>query len=270
MLLAPIDAQHLEVFESHVVPRFLSLLSSVVLDMLLPCEGATIANLGCRSGFPDADLSRALSSCNIFGCDPSEAAIELAKTKAASLHNTYTEYVAANHPPFPLTSSSFSHVICIYPMVAPAHFRDLVLEASRLVAPGGQVLFAMPLRGSFLEIVDLLKEYALKHDDPIGHAVDACQAARPTIESLAKLFEVHGLDDTDVAMRQLTVPFESGSAFLADPVAQLMVMPDFQIHLGPNNIDKAMDYVKEAIGLYWSELRFDLSLNIGCASARGV
>ena len=271
MFLASLGAQQVAVFETFVVPRFLSLFGGPALNMLIPCEGALVANLGCRTGYPDALIPKHLPNCGVYGFDTSSDAIDLARHKSTMLRDGYARYTTITDIPFPVRDSSFSHVLCIYPLVARSRFADVVDETARLVAPRGQVVFALPLRGSYQELVDLLKEYALKHDDDrVSKAVDAGQANRLTVETLSELLEKCGLVEVDVVVEQATLTFESGREFFEDPITRLMILPDIQGMLGLSDIDRPMSYVRTAIDRYWSDAVFDLSISIGCASARGV
>ncbi|MFW5740293.1 MAG: class I SAM-dependent methyltransferase [Myxococcota bacterium] len=268
-LLLLLDPLQVPIFETFVVPRYLSMFGALALDMLLPCEGAVVANLGSRTGYPDTDLSCYMPGCRIFGYDPAEEANELARTKATLLRDAVAEYGVVDEPPFPAADGSFSHVISLYPMVDPARRVELIAEATRLLVPGGQVLCALPLRGSYQEVADLLREYALKHDaGRVAKALEAHTTARPTIETFGEIFEACGLTDVDVDMRLTTLTFPSGREFLEDPVARLLVVPDMALSLGLGDLSEPMEYVRNAIDRYWSELDFELSVNVGCASAR--
>ena len=268
-LLSALDVQQVAVFETFVVPRYLSMFGALALEMLLPCEGAVVANLGCRTGFPDQILPRYLPSCSLFGFDPCEAALALARAKSSLVPNAVIEYHVFDEVPLPLAAGSFSHVMTLYPMVEPARRPELIAEMSRMLAPGGQALYALPLRGSYQEISDLLREYALKYDaGEIAKALEANITSRPTIETFSEVFEDCGLDEIDVDMRLLTVAFQSGRDFFEDPITRLMIVPDLEMSLGLTDLVTPLAYVREAIDKYWSEGDFELSVNIGCASAR--
>ena len=142
-------------------------------------------------------------------------------------------------------------------------------EISRLLCSGGQALVAMPLRGSFQEIADLFREYGLKHDDSdFSKAIEAALAGRPSIETLSEELEEAGLDDIDVEIRQTSLSFDSGRAFMEDPISRLMIIPEVRTWLEVSDLKKPLEYVRDAIDKYWSEGKLELSLNVGCASAR--
>ena len=145
----------------------------------------------------------------------------------------------------------------------------LVGDMLRLLCPGGQAILALPLRGSFQEVADLLREYALKFDDAeFGKAIELALATCPSIESLASELETAGFEDVDVEIRQTSLPFDSGRAFIEDPVSRLQIVPELRSLLGQEDLARPLEYVRDAIDRYWSEGKLELGLNVGCASAR--
>ena len=151
---------------------------------------------------------------------------------------------------------------------ATRDYPRLLQAATRVLMPGGQVLLSIPLRNSFVEIADLLREYATKHDQKaVADAVEAAVALRPTPESLADELEALGFVDVDVDFRSATIPFQGGRDFLEDPTTRLLLMPEWQLNLGLDEATfrAAFQYVRDAIDRYWSEGGFELSLHVGCA-----
>ena len=61
-----------------------------------------------------------------------------------------------------LPAQAFSHALTAFRSAAPPERALLLAELARLLAPRGQALVAMALRGSFPEIGDLLPRHALK------------------------------------------------------------------------------------------------------------
>jgi ubiquinone/menaquinone biosynthesis C-methylase UbiE len=264
--LSPADAAVMETF---VVPRYLSLYGELVLQMLLFAERARIAHIGCRTGYPDRQLYEKIPGAEIVGVDPSPSALELARNKATLLGDVPLVYREAREFPTDLEDQAFSHALCLHPVATVAERAELFQEIERVVYSGGQALIALPLRGSFQEVGDLLREYALKHDQgEFGKAVELAMSTRPTIETLSEELETVGLDDVDVEIRTTTLAFDSGRAFLEDPVTRLLVLPEIKTDLGQADLAEPLDYVRDAVDRYWSEGKFELTLNVGCASAR--
>jgi ubiquinone/menaquinone biosynthesis C-methylase UbiE len=263
--LAPADAAILETF---VVPRYLSLFGELALDMLLVGESAHIAHVCCRTGYPDRKILELADGATLVGIDSSLPAVELARNKASVLGEAI-DYRVVEELPGELETETFSNALVLHPTTNDADRGSLFSAMAELLYSGGQAIVALPLKGSFQEIADLLREYALKYDDgEFSKAVEEAAATRPTIETLHEELENAGLEDIDVEIRQTTIAFDSGRAFIEDPVSRLLILPELRNWLSVTNLDRQLEYVRDAIDKYWSEGKLELSLNVGCASAR--
>ena len=264
-----LSAADAAVFETFVVPRYLALFGELLLQMALSSESARIVHLGCRTGYPDRQLLEQSSDVDIVGLDHSLSALELARNKAAALGDVPIRYLMADGLPTELEAGAFSHALAMNPIASQADRGRLFTEMARLLYSGGQALVTLPLRGSFQELIDLLREYALKSDDGgFGKSVEEGSLTSPTIETLSEELEAAGFEDVDVEIRHTELPFDSGRAFLEDPVSRLLIVPELRKMLAVDDLQKALDYVRDAIDKYWSETKFELSLNVGCASSR--
>lgn len=243
----------------------------LVLEMLVESEQARVVHLHCRTGYPDRGVALKLPGSHIVGTDASPAALQLARAKASTMANMVAEYRPFESVPTQLPPSAFSHALTIHPLANVDERRELLAELSRLLAPHGQSLIAFPMRGSFVEVADLLREYALKFDDaPMSQAVDRAVAAQPTAEEITAELEEVGFEFVDVVTRSGILGFQSGRDFFEDPVSRFLILPDIKLHYGLEDADKALAYVRDAIDKYWSEGTFELTVNIGCAAGRRV
>jgi SAM-dependent methyltransferase len=260
-----------EVFETLVIPRYLSFFGSLALDMLLPHAEVVLANLACRTGYPDSLIAERVSGGSLVGIDVSAAALNLARSKATLLTGVRASYREVDTLPTPLKGESFTHAMSIHPVCSVDERGRLLHELRRLLVPGGQALLALPLRGSFAEVNDMLREFALRQDlADLGRAIDNAASSRPTIESVAEEFESVGLTDVDVDVQRISVSFGNGREFLDDPITKLMVFPDTRamLQVDAPMADSSLKYVHDAILKYWSEGVFELTVNVGCASGR--
>jgi SAM-dependent methyltransferase len=212
-----------------------------------------------------------MSGAAVVGIDPSAAALDLARTKAALFSNMNASYLEAAALPTQLPDASFTHAFTLHPICRSSERAALFAELRRVLIPGGQAVVALPLRGSFPEIADIARECALKQDlSELGAAVDAAAASRPTIETIAEELEGAGLDEIDVDVQLIAVSFDSGREFLEDAIARLMVFPEMSamLDIEPQLFETMLKYVHHAVAKYWSEGVFELTVNVGCASAR--
>jgi len=277
------------IFETFVVPRYLSLFGERLVAMLAAGRDARVCHVHCRTGYPDRALLERLPDAHVHGCDVSEHAIELARAKAAALPKESSgvvfDYRVVDGLPLPFPAGAFSHAFTLHPLAAPAERRAIIAELARIVAPHGQALLAMPLRGSFLEVADLLRECALKHElVDLTNAVEAAVQLRPTDAMLKSELEEAGFEyvEMDVSTRKLE--FDGGRGFFEDPVTRLLLLPEFRVNLlvdpatgrfpsspPPPPGSHAVDpwaYVRDAIDKYWSGETFELTVNVGVVSGR--
>ena len=272
MSLGPtLTATEAAIFETLVVPRYMQAFATPAVPMLIPSSGAVVAHLGCRTGYPDALIGTHMPGCTISGADSSHPALELARTKAAYMTGVTAEYVHAESFPTPLPGGAYSHSFSLHPMGIRGDYLAVFAEHFRLLTTGGQMVVAMPLRGSFPELYDMLREYALRHDQPhFGEAVDAAAGLRPNPETLVEQIARAGFEDVDVGVELVTIPFDNGRDFLEDPIARLVVGPDIRssIPVSDGNVEPGMEYAADAVSKYWSEITFELTVNIGSVSAR--
>lgn len=267
-----LTAAEAAIFESLVVPRYLQSFAHPAVPMLIPSQTAIVAHLGCRTGYPASMIGRQLPGCSLTGVDSSPAALELARTKASLVSGVQASYVHGEDYPSPLSAGAFTHSIELHPTGPRGDYGASFAEHARLLTGNGQMVVALPLRGSFPEVYDMLREYALRHDQPhFGEAVDAAASSRPNPETLVEQLEAAGFYDVEVGLDLVAISFESGRDFLDDPISRLLVAPDVRASLPPETgIDAAWSYGADAIAKYWSEIRFELTVNIGVASARRI
>jgi SAM-dependent methyltransferase len=257
------------IFETFVVPRYVSLFGELALEMVVESEDAQLVHLHCRTGYPDRGIAAKLPGAYVIGVDASAAALALARAKAAAMPDLVSHYQFSDGVPTDLPGSAFSHALSLHPPMDPSERAALLGECARLLAVHGQVLMAMPMRGSFQEVGDLLREYALKHDDfAVAHAVDRAAVARPTVESLGEELMAAGFDFVEDALRPAVLRFRSGRDFFEDPISRLAILPEIRAEIGAESADAALVYVRDAIDKYWSDGSFELSVNVGCVTGR--
>jgi SAM-dependent methyltransferase len=266
----PLRDDDLAAYDADAVPGYVRFFDAQAAGMLIPRDAARVACFGCRTGAAQTEVAARLSSGDaLVGIDTSEPAIWAARLRDGAPGLS----VAFEHSagmPTSLDDESVTHAVAIHPLGAPHQRAELFAEMRRVLAPGGQLVVTMPLRGSFPELGDLVREFALKHDKPnVAAAVDRAAQMRVSIETLASDLEMAGFVNVDVDVQLLAVPFETGKVYARSAVSRLVIEPDLSQLLdvdGPMR-SRAMAYASDAVGRYWSESSFELAVNLGGASA---
>ncbi len=261
----PLDEALVDLFDTQVAPRFLSAFGDRLLEAMLPGDQARVAHLGCRTGLLDVELARRAGASELVGIDASPLALERARRRAPE-HFFYVE--AAQ--PSPLPSDCFSHAVSLFSIgLSAGEAAMLVEESRRLLRRDGQLLLLMPLRGSFAELLDLLREQAQALGSAeLWAAVEALAAERPGVEQATEALESAGFADVDVGLHRLSLDYETGAQFFDDPTVLLLLEPPLRRALPPAQAEAVSAGLRRSIDLYWSDMPFELTLNLGCISAR--
>lgn len=263
----PLTADDADIFEEHVAPRCRALFEGRLLSALVPGDDAAVVHLGCRTGYHDEAIAQRAGAASLVGVDASPEALAVARARSAARRGGFS-YAGATGLPVHLPGESFSHVVSFYSLALQGEgWRSVVEEASRLLQPGGQLLMALPLRGAYPELLDLLRESGEAIGADLAEIIDEVAAGRPNIESLTDDLESSGFNDVDVTLHRLSLEYGSGPEFLDDAVARLLFEPHLRAMLPAEHGDGAATYLRSALERYWSELPFDLSINLGCVSA---
>lgn len=267
-LLGPeYDESDLDALQGEVLPKYLSFFNTLAIERLILAPTAAVMTCGpLASSVVDA-IAQRLPNAVIHGYEPSRAAANAASDRT----NAACSFRALTDLPTDLPDGACTHAVIVHPLSDAPHKLQLMREASRVLVPAGQLLWTLPLRGSYPEIADMMREFSLKHDNPkFGEAIEIASQSRPTPETLTEDLERLGFDDVVVDVELLSVPFDTGRDFTSHPLFRLVVAPELSSLLGGSAevVAAALEYTKLAIGKYWSEGQFDLTVNLGCASAR--
>src|SRR6202044_3464338 len=77
----PLGPAEAAIFETFVVPRYLSWFGELALEMVAESDDAQVVHLHCRTGYPDRAITLKLPNAHVIGLDTSSAALELARAK---------------------------------------------------------------------------------------------------------------------------------------------------------------------------------------------
>jgi SAM-dependent methyltransferase len=258
------DAALLDAF---AVPSYLALFTQAASDFLLIGEAGRLVHLGCRTGHPDASWLERMPRTTGVGVDPNPAFIQVA---ASHLDALGMRYVVAPSDQSGLEPQTYSHAIAFHPHGGVRQRLLLFREMARLLYPGGQALFALPVGESFQQLLDLTSEYALKNGRPdLESALDGALLHRPSVAQLRGEVLSVGLGDIGIETQGARLTFDSGLAFVTDPAVRLLILPQIAGYLDLKDLEPALvEYFVRAIDKYWSDAQFEVTLEIATVTAR--
>lgn len=103
------------------------------------CRFKKVIDLGCGSGYGSAELARKAES--VVGVDISESAVQEARQQYAAAN---LQFEVASLDKLPFADGSFHLGVCFEVIEHLSNYRDLLSEARRVLAPGGQLIISTP------------------------------------------------------------------------------------------------------------------------------
>jgi S-adenosylmethionine-diacylgycerolhomoserine-N-methlytransferase len=121
------------------------------LDALHLRPGDTVLDLACGTGLNFSHLTERLGQDGrIVGVDLTRAMLQRARRKLARRGWKHVALLEGDAAQLPLTSNSCDAVFCSYGMVIIPDYRRALVEAVRVLKPGGRLALLEPQRGSAL------------------------------------------------------------------------------------------------------------------------
>lgn len=125
-------------------------------------RGRSVLDVGCGAG---VDLARfARGGANVTGVDLTASAIELATANFAQ-QGLHGDFRVANGEQLPFADDTFDLVFAHGVVQYTAEPRRLVEECRRVLKPGGEAVFQVYNRVSWLNALSKLMKVGLEHDD---------------------------------------------------------------------------------------------------------
>jgi len=125
-------------------------------------RGRTVLDVGCGAG---VDLARfAKGGAEVTGVDVSQAAVDLAR-KNFEQQGLRGRFEVADGEQLPLPANTFDLVFAHGVVQYTAHPQRLVDECRRVLKPGGQAIFQVYNRISWLNALSKLMKVGLEHED---------------------------------------------------------------------------------------------------------
>lgn len=142
----------------HYLPR--------LVDFAHGYSGKTVLEIGCGIG---TDLVRfARGGAQVTGVDLSQTAIDLARKNFAEHGLTPVELRTANGEALPFADNTFDVVYAHGVVQYTSDPAQLIREAHRVLKPGGQAIFMVYNRVSWLNALSKVMQVALEHEDAPG------------------------------------------------------------------------------------------------------
>lgn len=261
-----LDARSATRFDQEVVPRWSSVFGRVLLDYLDIPPRSTTLDMGCSTGQLTLELlQRTEAGSRIIAIDASGPAMDLARQRAGDLAGKRVFFKTERDLKLTFAPEVFDRVFANLVLPDLPDPGQVLRDVRRVLKRGGRFGASFPARGSFLEIVDLLREVVLKFEvEGATRRLDEYVESLPDERRAIAMAEDAGFKDVSFRRAPFTLSFRSARAFFADAIVEMLLAEDLHRIAGEGSAgDRVIFHLREAIDTYFAGSDFTVSVVAG-------
>lgn len=264
-------------WDDDVHPLVGSRLGELRLRHVTPKPAAQVLEVGCRSGAVTTELARRFDAqTRIVAMDGSAALVDLARDRVAREHaadggkKRVHFRVQPDGDKLPFADELYDVVVAELPLDARPELVAGVGDLARVCKPGGSIVIASLVRGSWQELLDLLDEVLHRRGrDETRAALASYVAAIPDAESIAQRCEQAGLRVVEIDLERWELLFRSARELLYAPVLDHGPLPRWKELVG-KGVERQETFIalSETIETYFAGRTLAVGLVAACIAAR--
>lgn len=216
-------------YDGTVVPRYARRFGDPMLAALRFGPRPNVLDLACRTGYPALQILQMAPDGRVIALDRDPRYLELARARAGADTGRRVFFKQGAGVTLRFGAEVFSHAVCNLLDRVTVDRPTALAEVSRVLLPGAQLAYSLPLQGSFIEPMDMLREVATRYDlARVGERVEQYATTLPTSELLEG--ELGALGFTRVAIETFSfgLDYTSAADLFADPVIFHAALADWR------------------------------------------
>jgi ubiquinone/menaquinone biosynthesis C-methylase UbiE len=216
-------------YDAAFVPRYARPFGEKLVERMDAPTRASVLDVACRTGYSAGRVLEALREGRVFALDPDAKYLDVARARLGTEVGRRVFLKQGTLTAQRFSDEFFTNVVCNLIDRVPGDRGALLVEARRVLRPGGQIAVSLPLRGSFEEPIDLLREVALRYDLPgVGAEVERYARSFASPESARAELERAGFMRVEVESWRFAMSYASGADLFHDPAIQHAAIEDWR------------------------------------------
>jgi len=260
------------VYEKEIEPVWSDKFGNLILRKLqLPSSKGMLLDVACRAGQLSYEIiKKHPDGIRIIAIDPSSLFLNLARKRVGSFSGSKIFFRTED----PMNGLSFADEVydVTFCNLAITEFKDPTLsisEFSRVTKPNGQVLFTLPLRGTWMEIFDIFREVLTKIDeyDILGRVDTYEKENFPEADEVKVWAENAGLQNITIETERFELLFKSAREFFYSPVVEFGPLDDWKKFI-PDRVllKKVFKDIENSIDTLFKGMVFPVTVEAACIS----
>jgi ubiquinone/menaquinone biosynthesis C-methylase UbiE len=250
------------VYDAEVGPAFAQRFARMLLGALDARPAARVVEVGCATGALTLELSRRFDLASRVVALDEAPFVARARPKVEAASPGRVTFEVGPAAPLSLPDASADVVVSNLAAAAFADPARAVREMERVLAPGGQAIVTTPLRGSWVEFLDIYRDVLLDSGPPESvAALDQYVASIPDGPAAASWFEAAGLGQVEIAVERWEILFKSAREFFFAPLIELGPLSRWKRIAGRGEeMQDVFFFTKEAIDTYFHGAAFPITI----------
>jgi ubiquinone/menaquinone biosynthesis C-methylase UbiE len=272
---APVRRKHQDraarLYDEEIHPLFGQRFAEMLLAAADIQPKSAVLEVGCAAGAVTAQIAHRLDAeSRVVAVDASPALLELARARVRDQEHVGRRIFFRTHPlgtRLPFAEETFETVLAnVSDTPLPT---QMLADYARVTKKGGQLVVASPLRGTWLEFLDIFREVLVqgRRNEALG-ALDAYVSALPEADTVAEHLERAGLGPVDIEVEHWELVFRSAREFFYAPVIEHGPLTQWKEVVGREFLHETFLAIKDSIDTYFTGRAFSVSVFGGRFSAR--
>ena len=260
------------VYETEIEPNWSNKFGDLILRRLQLSDSRTmLLEVACRAGQLSYDIiKKHPEHTRNIARDPSITFLNLARKKVGSFSGSKIFFRTED----PAQGLSFADEVydATFCNLAITDLPDPMLalsEFARVTRSGGQVLYTLPVKGTWMEFFDIFREVLTKIDEyDILAKVDEYEKNNiPTVEEAKTWAENVGLKDVTVETEHFELLFKSAREFFYSPIIEFGPLEDWKNLIENKHLlKKIFKDIETSIDTLFKGMIFPVTVEAACIS----
>lgn len=257
--------------ESVVVPRYAAHFARLFLPRV-PTDARTLLDVGCGTGHVSFHvLARLGSTARVIAIDMDEGLIDVARTRGWDEIGKRLFFKVESAERLSFGDGVFDAVVGNLVLPELTDRARALEEMRRVLAPGAELFLTTPLRGTFVEAMDMLREIAVRDEDnALASRVEEAARKDPEPTALAEELRALGMRDVTVHQEEFRISFRSAEEMMQDRLVRIVGLRRWREIASDDEelADQRLREMEEALHTYHAGGPLSLTVRAGCVYGR--
>lgn len=261
--------QDARLVDAVVVPRYGAHFARLLLAEV-PGDARNVLDVECGTGHLSFHvLARLGSGGRVVAVDRDQGLVDLARRRGWEEIGRRLFFKTEDPEALSFGEGVFDAAVSNLLDLEASNPARMLAEVRRVLVVGGPFLLTTPLRGTFVEALDMLRERAVaEEDEALAARVEREAEREPTPDELARMLDDAGFARVEVREESFRLSFRSASELFADRLVRLVGVPRWRQIAGEEDAEARLAAMQRSLDVYHGGGPLSLTVRAACVVAR--